>query len=96
MPQLDEREAKAVRGVFERRGRGDSTGSIANWMNSSGFRTRKGRMFTGHAIKDMLNTRFYLGTIRYRDDEYAGQHKPITSATWNTNLLAWRTSRPLS
>jgi len=36
-------------------------------------------MFTAHAIKDMLNNRFYLGKILYQDDEYPGKHEAIIS-----------------
>ena len=95
-PQLDEREAKAVKEVFERRAQGDSNGSIAGWLNASGFRTRKGRMFTDHAIKDMLNTRFYVGKILYRGDEYGGQHTPIISENLFERVQAGKVRRSVT
>jgi hypothetical protein len=50
-------------------------------------------MFTGHAIKDMLNNRFYLGRVRYRQEEYAGQHKPIISEGLFAQTQARRSRR---
>lgn len=76
-PLLD--EASAVVGVFERKVAGDTNGQIAEWLNEQGFATRTGRMFTGHAIKDMLRTRFYIGVIMYQGREYPGRHAPIVS-----------------
>ena len=53
VPQLDRNRAALVREVFRRRSMGESTGAIANWINSQGFKTRKGGIFTSHAVKDM-------------------------------------------
>ncbi|MFQ6026960.1 MAG: recombinase family protein [Dehalococcoidia bacterium] len=72
-------EARAVREVFQRRAQGESNGAIAKWLNDSGFKTLKGGIFTAHAVRDLLNCRFYLGIIEYNDQEYTGQHVPIIS-----------------
>lgn len=48
-------------------------------LNRYGFRTRKGHMFTAHTIKDILNCRFYLGLIQYRNQEFQGSHRAIIS-----------------
>jgi site-specific DNA recombinase len=77
VPQVEQREGTAVREVYERRAEGESTGAIAAWLNQQELRTIRGGMFTAHAIKDMLNCRFYLGIIEHDDNEYPGQHKPI-------------------
>ena len=77
VPQPSETEASMVMEVFERRARGQSTGSLADWLNGSGIKTRKGGIFTAHAVKDMLNCRFYLGKVRYNDEEYPSQHQAI-------------------
>jgi site-specific DNA recombinase len=93
VPQPDEKEAEAVREVFERRAKGESTGSIASWLNNSGLRTRKDRMFTAHAVKDMLNCRFYLGKIQYQEEEYPGQHQAIISEDLYARAQARRKQR---
>ncbi len=79
IPTLVDEESEAVHQVFEQRARGESSSSIASWLNEHGFRTRKGRIFTEHTIKDMLNCRFYLGKIVYGQEEFAGQHEAIVS-----------------
>ena len=76
VPEVDKREAEAIREVFERRAAGESNESIARWLNA-GFRTRNKRMFTGHSIKDMVKSRFYLGEIPYRGEAHLGKHAAI-------------------
>jgi len=78
-PKVNEAEAKAVQEVFQQRVLRESTGAIANWLNAQGFRTRKGNIFTGHAVKDILGNRFYLGKVQYQGNQYEGQHDPIIS-----------------
>ena len=68
-----------MRRAFGGRANGDTTGTIADWLNSQGFKTRKGGIFTSHAVKDMLDCRFYLGKVIYNDQEYPGQHEAIIS-----------------
>lgn len=76
-------EATALREAFERRAAGESRGTIADWLNISGFRTRKGNLFTAHAVRDILANRFYLGEVKYRGEQFAGQHEAIISeALW--------------
>ena len=70
-------EALAVRQAFEMRAQGESHGSIAAYFNAGGFQTRTGRRFTEYSIRDMLATRFYVGVIRYRGEEYPGKHQAI-------------------
>jgi len=79
VPQPNEKEAEAVQEIFQRRASGESTGCIAKWLNHSELRTLKGGLFTPHAIKDILNTRFYSGKIKYLGEEFAGQHEAIIS-----------------
>ena len=77
VPQVVATEAEAVLEAFERRAGGESTGAIATWLNGRGIRTLKGGNFTSHAIKDMVNCRFYFGKVRYHTEEYPGQHQAI-------------------
>src|SRR5690606_7462030 len=80
-PQPEERESHAVRRVFAMRASGSSNGTIAAWLNGEAFRTRTGRLFTAHAVKDLLNCRFYLGFVRFQGTEYPGRHEPLVSPT---------------
>jgi len=70
-------EAAAVGEAFSRRHNGSSYGQIAAWLDDQGFRTRKGRRFTGHAVKDMLGCRLYIGMVRCGDEEFPGKHDAI-------------------
>jgi site-specific DNA recombinase len=70
-------EADAILQVFEMRVQGESHGAIAAWINSKGFRTRTGRMFTEYSIRDMLSNRFYTGVVVYQGDEFPGRHQAI-------------------
>ena len=70
-------EAEAIGQSFEMRDRGESQGYIAGWINSRGFRTGTGQMFTGYSIRDMPANRFYVGVISYQDEEYPGKHRAI-------------------
>ena len=78
-PEIEPMEAEAVKGVFERRERGESNGSTASWLNDRGLQTRTGRMFTEYTVRDMLTTRFYTGVVPYHDKEYPGKHDAIVS-----------------
>ena len=54
-----------------------SNGEIAAWLNGQGFRTRTGRVFTAHAVKDMLHCRFYTGGVTFEGEESAGRHAAV-------------------
>ncbi|TAK57524.1 MAG: hypothetical protein EPO22_12095 [Dehalococcoidia bacterium] len=50
---------------------------FAAWLNEQGFRKRKGRRFTGHAVKDMLRCRLYIGLVHCGEEEFEGKHEAI-------------------
>ena len=93
--QVVECEAEAILQVYQRRQDGESTGSLANWLNDLGFKTRKGGIFTSHAVKDMLNCRFYVGKVCYNGEEYAGQHQPIINEELYHQVQARRQRRTI-
>ncbi|MDA0365509.1 MAG: recombinase family protein [Chloroflexi bacterium] len=76
-PVVEPLEAEAVREAFAARAAGQSNGTIAIATNQAGFRTRKGNLFTAHAVKDLLNCRFYTGVVTFRDQVFAGQHEAL-------------------
>jgi site-specific DNA recombinase len=96
VPQIEQMQAAAVHEVFERRAEGESTGSLANWLNDRGLKTLKGGIFTAHAIKDMLNCRFYLGKVSYHTEEYQGQHEAIVSEELYERVQARRKFRAIT
>lgn len=92
-PQVDAFEGQAVREAFASRAAGLSNGAIAARLNASGFRTRTGRLFTAHALKDLLNCRFYTGVVVFRDQAYPGQHEALVSGELFDQVQARRARR---
>ncbi len=71
-------EAEAVQGAYLQRVRGDSNNEIASWLNERGHRPRgRNTLFTPWAVRDLLRTRFYVGVVTFRDEEFPGQHEAI-------------------
>lgn len=58
-------EAIIVRKIFELYASGRGLKSIANELNHSGYKTKKGNAFSTTAIKEILNNPFYNGKVRY-------------------------------
>lgn len=92
-PTLHAAEAPAVRAAFEARAAGASNGAIAATLNGEGFRTRNGLLFNGHSVKDMLNCRWYIGYVAYRDEEFIGKHEAIVPLSLFERVQARRRSR---
>ena len=86
-------EAEAVREAFGARASGLSNGAIATTLNESGFRTRTGRLFTAHALKDLFNCRFYTGVVVFRDQVYPGRHEALVSGELFDRVQARRARR---
>jgi site-specific DNA recombinase len=76
---VEPREAEAVTEVFRRRASGTSNGQLALWLNAQGLTTRRDLMFTAYAVRDLLKTRFYVGVVTCRGEEFRGQHEAIVS-----------------
>ena len=99
-------EAEAVRELFFRYAAGGvSCGELASWLNENGFRTRNHkklecgdgilsqgpRLFTAHAVADVLKNRFYAGQVGYKGEFFQGQHEAlITQEVFELALDALR------
>ena len=93
IPQLYKEEPGAVCKIYERRAAGESYGSLADWLNDQGFKTIAGGFFTSHAVRDLLECRFYLGKITYRGEEYPGRHEAIVSEELYQRIQARKQKR---
>ena len=85
-PTVVPREAEAVHMAFEKYALGQFTHmDIADVLNATGHRTRKGRRFSKDTVADMLGNPFYMGKIPYRqshgktDEMYEGLHESLVS-----------------
>ena len=92
-PIVDPEAGEAVREAFAARAAGQSNGAIAAMLNRDGFRTKKGHLFTAHAMKDLFNCRFYTGIVTFRGEEFPGQHEALISSEPFERLQARRVRR---
>ena len=77
---IKEPEAQIVRKVFELYTEGhEGSGTIANHLNTSGLRTRKGNKFSRKAILVILRSPFYVGRFRWQQAEFESGHESIVS-----------------
>lgn len=84
-PTIVEEEAEAIRLAFERYAAGkDSYQEIADLLNESGYRTRRGRNFSKDTVAGLLRNPFYSGKAMHKDQAVPGQHDAIVSeGLWN-------------
>ena len=76
---IDEDEADVVRIIFRLRDLGEGVGATVRYLESHGYKTRKGCTFTDESIRKILrNERLYLGYYKYgKAKEVRGEHEPI-------------------
>lgn len=66
---VNEKEAEAVRlGFYQYIKPDQSTYSVADYLNSLGYRTKKGRKWTGERVYAMLANPAYMGEWWYKDN----------------------------
>lgn len=80
----DEQYAPVVQRIFSDYASGiQSYTSIADSLNTEGYRTLNGKLFGRETIRTILRNRAYLGYVSCSGVEYAGQHTPLISTeTW--------------
>lgn len=63
--EINEREACAVRRIFELYSQGNGYKSVVNRINKEGYKTKKNNEFAVSTVKEILNNPVYIGKIRY-------------------------------
>jgi len=71
--QVDEKEAKVVRKIFEMRAGGVSIMEIARYVNQLGWKTRRGKAFTNASIDWILSNEKYMGIYIFNDRRKKGR-----------------------
>ena len=71
--EIDEKEAQAVRKIFEMRAEGVSIMQIARYMNQAGWKTRRGKAFTNASIDWILSNEKYKGIYTFNDRNKKGR-----------------------
>jgi site-specific DNA recombinase len=99
---LNDREAEALRRVFEMRSRGSSTSEIATWLRKQGFRSKRSGspLIAANVIRGMLRNPVYAGMVPQPDGSLVdGTHPAIVprelfdavQATWRRTSALTRT-----
>lgn len=80
---VDEKTAPIVHIVFEKYAAGETIKEIANYLNSRGYRTRKGAKFGVSGLHNMLTNKKYIGVYSFQDIEIEDGIPPLISkAVW--------------
>lgn len=77
--KIVEKEAVAVRKIFEMYADGESVASITNYLNDLGYRTTKGNKFNKNSLHRMLSNKRYIGTYVYKGVETPNKVPRIVS-----------------
>lgn len=75
---LVEEEAKAVKIMFEMAADGYGYTSIANYLNSNGYRRANGKLYSNH-LHDILRNREYTGEYIFNKGAYRARNEPYNS-----------------
>lgn len=62
---INEREAIAVRKIFEMRTLGYGYGEMAQWLSDNGYTTKRGTLFKKTSLHDLLKNEKYVGNFVY-------------------------------
>jgi len=79
---INEREAEAVRIIFNMNLKGHGYGDIINTLNARGYKTKLGRKFGKNSIYEILRNEKYTGTYVY--NKTASQSK---KGTFNRHIF---------
>lgn len=63
--EINEKEACAVRRIFELYSQGNGYKAVVNRINKEGYKTKKNNQFAVATVKEILNNPVYIGKIRY-------------------------------
>jgi len=77
--KINSQKADWVRRIFAMRRDGYSLGDIADYLDSSCVETNRRKKFSRQAIKNILETRFYIGEVEYSGYRIEKHHDPIVS-----------------
>lgn len=73
-------EIEAIQNAFEMYVTGNYTDAqIADYFNSLGLKTRRGRAWAKDSVREIILNEFYTGVVEYLGDLYPGKHEAIIS-----------------
>ena len=95
--EINQKEAKAIKQIFEQYNAGQKPAQIANTLNNASYQTKTriittkdgkqktvgGNRFNEDMIKNIISNPIYKGYVHLDDKEYPGEHQAIISeAEW--------------
>ncbi|RLF47315.1 MAG: recombinase family protein [Thermoplasmata archaeon] len=72
-------EIEVVKKIFSEYLNGKSIGSIAEWLNENGVKTKKGGKWDRKTISRILSNPIYCGLVEWEDFIFEGEHEGIIS-----------------
>jgi site-specific DNA recombinase len=72
-------EAAVVKDIFKMAIRVGCHQTVADLLNDKRLKTRRGNQWTRFAVRKILKNKTYMGTLKYGENEYRGDHKPLIS-----------------
>ena len=73
-----EDEARLVKAAYELYASGTYTDqTVADFLNESGVKTRKGNKWSKDTVTDFLQNEFFYGKVAYRNELWQGRHQPV-------------------
>ena len=70
----NEKEARLINLIFDRYLEEGKLGAVAQWLNTSGYRTRKGNLFSKEAVRTILRNPTYLGLVHFNGQPVRKKH----------------------
>lgn len=70
-PQIDSKEAKTVKYIYDTYQECESTSEVTNLLNNNNIPTKRGGLWTSKTVGDIIRNPFYKGTYRYNYRESA-------------------------
>lgn len=91
--RIDPVVGPAIRAAFEARAAGDAYQHIADRLNAAGIRTARGAPFAWESVRDLFATRYYVGVVTYRGEDFPGKHEPLVPEAIYERVQARRERR---
>lgn len=62
---INEKEAFAVKTIFNMKAKGEGYAAILSWLNAHGYKTKRGGVFAKNSLHDILKNKRYTGVYQY-------------------------------
>ena len=74
---IEEKEAKAVKKIFEMAAKGEKLTNIAKWLNQNGYKPRRAQVFNIDGVRGILKNPKYIGKVIFNKRRDRGKFNPF-------------------